>query len=142
MVLASAASSLSRRLGERVKVQSRGLKKSVSFLGSGSSTKLSMAWSVPAISLPTIPTLTSKDLPVHTLGSWYSEVDPTNKLPVYDDEYENTYAYTTDDWPSISNTNDRTQPQSPVVARRRPFKAIRRVAGRFVDGMSRFPHSS
>jgi hypothetical protein len=27
------------------------------------------------------------------------------------------------------------------VARRRPFKAIRRVAGRFVDGMTRFPHS-
>jgi hypothetical protein len=24
-------------------------------------------------------------LPVHTLGSWYSEVDPTNKLPVYDE---------------------------------------------------------
>ena len=95
MVLASAASSLSRRLGETVKVQSsRGLKKSVSFLGTssagrtqgeGSSTKLSMAWSIPAISLPTIPTLTSKDLPVHTLGSWYSEVDPTNKLPVYDE---------------------------------------------------------
>jgi hypothetical protein len=93
MVLASAASSLSRRLGESVRVQSAGLKKSVSFLGStsnnrsgeGSSTKLSMAWSIPAISLPSMPMLTSKDLPVHALGSWYSEVDPTNKLPVYDE---------------------------------------------------------
>ncbi len=44
-----------------------------------------MAWSIPAISLPAMPILTSKDLPVHTLGSWYSEVDPTNKLPVYDE---------------------------------------------------------
>ena len=61
-------------------------------------------------------------------------------------EYENAYSYTTDDWPSITDSiNDRTlsQPQSPVGTRRRPrpFKAIRRVAGRFVDGVVRFPHS-
>lgn len=88
MVLASAASSLSRRLGSSVKVQR--IKKSINFLGGSfnrndeSSTRLN-AWSIPAISLPSIPTLTSKDLPVHALGSWYSEVDPTNKLPVYDE---------------------------------------------------------
>ena len=93
MVLASAASSLSRRLGESVRAQ-RGVRKEVNFASSSrvhhrsseeSSTKLQMAWSIPAITLPTIPTLTSKDLPVHALGSWYTKVDPTNTLPVYDE---------------------------------------------------------
>jgi len=162
MVLGSAASSLSRKIIGNGIDEVRGLKQSVSFLGlssrtasstgsnarngEGSTTKLSMAWSIPAISLPTMPTLTSKDWPVHALGSWYEKVDPTNTLPVYDDEYENAYSYTTDDWPSITDSiNDRTssQPQSPVVTRRRPrpFKAIRHAAGRFVDGVVRFPHS-
>lgn len=93
MVLASAASSLSRRLGESVKA--RGIHKKVGFASprrsnirgegsSASSTRLN-AWSIPAISLPNMPSLSSKELPVHALGSWYSEVDPTNKLPVYDE---------------------------------------------------------
>jgi hypothetical protein len=63
---------------------------------------------------------------------------------IYYSEYENAYSFSspTDDWPSsISETNDRTQQQQPVAARRQPFKAIRRVAGRFVDGVVRFPHS-
>jgi hypothetical protein len=147
MVLASAASSLSRRLGESVRAQ-RSVRKEVSLSSSRvhhrsseeSSTKLQMAWSIPAITLPTMPTLTSKDLPVHALGSWYTKVDPTNTLPVYDDEYENTYSYTTDDWPSVSSDSS-SQPQATTVQRRRPFKAIRRVAGRFVDHVARFPHS-
>lgn len=87
MVLASAASSLSRRLGESVNV--RGIKKASFFTAArtsadGSSTRLN-AWSIPAISLPNMPSLSSKELPVHALGSWYSEVDPTTKLPVYDE---------------------------------------------------------
>jgi hypothetical protein len=91
MVLASAASSLSRRLGESVKGGANhharrgvnfGGRKNVG--GEESSTRL-MAWSIPAITLPTMPTLTSKDLPVHALGSWYTKVDPTNTLPVYDE---------------------------------------------------------
>lgn len=93
-VLGSAASSLSRKIGARVvKVDSS--KKSVSFSGAtdftggegrrSGSTKLSMAWSIPAVSLPNMPTLTSKDWPVHALGSWYEKVDPTNTLPVYDE---------------------------------------------------------
>ncbi|KAL7481560.1 hypothetical protein ACHAW6_007244 [Cyclotella cf. meneghiniana] len=156
MVLASAASSLSRKLSAScmgsLKVEK--MKKSISFMSNassyaarsaeGSSTKLSMAWSIPAISLPTFPTFTSKDLPVHTLGSWYSEVDPTNKLPVYDDDYENSYSFSspTDDWPSTFDassevSNSRQQP----AGRRRPLRAIRRVAVRFVEGI-RFPHSS
>jgi len=28
---------------------------------------------------------TAKDIPFHALGSWYSEVDPTTKPPVYDE---------------------------------------------------------
>jgi hypothetical protein len=89
-----------------------------------------------------MPSLSSKELPVHALGSWYSEVDPTTKLPVYDDEYENAYSYTTDDWPSITESNDRLSKEQAVQRpRRRPFKAIRRVAGRFVDHVARFPHS-
>jgi hypothetical protein len=88
MVLASAASSLSRRLGESVKGPHRG-RREVNFggrkNGEESSTRLQMAWSIPAITLPTMPTLTSKDLPVHALGSWYTKVDPTNTLPVYDE---------------------------------------------------------
>jgi len=27
----------------------------------------------------------SKDIPLHTLGSWYTSVDPTTKPPVYDE---------------------------------------------------------
>ena len=94
-VLGSAASSLSRKFGARVKVVDSS-KKSVSFSGTAAfttggegrrsgSTKLSMAWSIPAVSLPNMPTLTSKDWPVHALGSWYEKVDPTNTLPVYDE---------------------------------------------------------
>lgn len=57
-------------------------------------------------------------------------------------EYENAYSYTTDDWPSITESNDRLSKEQAVQRpRRRPFKAIRRVAGRFVDHVARFPHS-
>ena len=96
MVLASAASSLTRKIsttylsGDSLK---KTFPKSTSFLSGtsaflkgdnhGSSTQLSMAWSIPAIAMPTMPT--SRDLPLHTLGSWYSEVDPTTKPPVYDE---------------------------------------------------------
>jgi hypothetical protein len=85
MVLASAASQLSRKLSAQMSLTSMNKVNVLGTRSGESTTKLSMAWSIPAISLPAMPILTSKDLPVHTLGSWYSEVDPTNKLPVYDE---------------------------------------------------------
>ena len=97
MVLASAASSLSRKLSSTYLPPPGSLKsampKSYSFLSSpakasGSargSTQLN-AWSIPAIAMPSMPAmLTSKDVPIHALGSWYSEVDPTCASPVYDE---------------------------------------------------------
>ncbi len=103
MVLASAASSLTRKLSSTYLVSGdaikRTLPKTYSFFASpgktgggggdssSSSTQLN-AWSIPAIAMPSMsmPTLpTSKDLPIHTLWSWYSEVDPTTKPPVYDE---------------------------------------------------------
>jgi len=151
MVLASAASSLTRKFSSTY-LSSNALKislpKSTSFFGTpasapnngGSSTGLCMAWSIPAIAMPAMPS--SRELPIHALGSWYSEVDPTTKPPVYDDEYDNAYSFSspTDDWPSMStDTNDSKKIQSPV--RRGPLRAIRRVAGRVVEGMVRFPHA-
>jgi hypothetical protein len=101
-VLASAASILTRKLSSTYLVSGNTLKKSLpktySFFASpgrtsgcggdaSSSTQLN-AWSIPAIAMPSMsmPSLpTSKDLPIHTLWSWYSEVDPTTKPPVYDE---------------------------------------------------------
>jgi hypothetical protein len=90
MVLASAASSLTRKLGRSYLVVPTGNGVSGTNVAEkrSSSTKLSMAWSIPAMSLPSMPVMTmptSKDIPIHTLGSWYSEVDPTTKPPVYDE---------------------------------------------------------
>lgn len=147
MVLASAASSLTRKMKSNVCISSDSLKKtmpkSYSFLASpgkassleGSSTQLN-AWSIPTIAMPSMPSMpTRKDLPVHTLGSWYSEVDPTTKPPVYDDEYENSYSFTspTDDWPSMSTNMEETNAAVQPHMRRGPLKTIRRVAGRFKD---------
>lgn len=97
MVLASAASSLTRKLSSSCFVSGESLKKtlpkSYSFLSSPgkassserSSTQLN-AWSIPAIAMPSMPTMpSSKEVPIHALGSWYSEVDPTTKPPVYDE---------------------------------------------------------
>jgi hypothetical protein len=156
MVLASAASSLTRKLsstylsGDSIKSK---FPKSVSFLGSpssasnsnsnvGSSTKLCMAWSMPAVAIPNMPSMpTSRDLPLHTLGSWYSEVDPTTKPPVYEEEYDNAYSFSspTDDWPS-SSTEMKESSKTQQNVRRGPIRAIRRVAGRFVEGVTKFPH--
>eukprot|EP00578_Thalassiosira_sp_NH16_P012511 CAMPEP_0181127838 /NCGR_PEP_ID=MMETSP1071-20121207/28416_1 /TAXON_ID=35127 /ORGANISM="Thalassiosira sp., Strain NH16" /LENGTH=146 /DNA_ID=CAMNT_0023213613 /DNA_START=183 /DNA_END=623 /DNA_ORIENTATION=- len=94
MVLASAASSLTRKLsGDSLKMIPKTASFS-SFLASpgrassssdASSTSLK-AWSIPAIAMPSMPAMpTSKEIPLHTLGSWYSEVDPTTKPPVYDE---------------------------------------------------------
>ena len=87
MVLASAASSLTRKLGSAYlpkvafsKSQQQGGKDGVK----STTTKLNV-WSVPAISLDMPAMLTTKDIPLHALGSWYSEVDPTTKPPVYDE---------------------------------------------------------
>lgn len=90
MVLASAASSLTRKLGRSYLVvpTGNGVRGTNVAEKRNSSTKLSMAWSIPAMSLPSMPVMTmptSKDIPIHTLGSWYSEVDPTTKPPVYDE---------------------------------------------------------
>ena len=89
-VLASAASSLTRKLSSTSLKQ--GFPKSASFFSppgkassEGSSTQLN-AWSISMIAMPSMPSMpTSKDMPFHTLGSWYSEVDPTTKPPVYDE---------------------------------------------------------
>ena len=98
MVLASAASSLRRKLSSTCFVSGDSIKKtfpkSFSFVSSPgkassssaeSSTQLN-AWSIPAIAVPSMPPMpTSKEMPFHALGSWYSEVDPTTKPPVYDE---------------------------------------------------------
>mmetsp|Transcript_27 Transcript_27/g.42 ORF Transcript_27/g.42 Transcript_27/m.42 type:complete len:208 (+) Transcript_27:454-1077(+) len=148
MVLASAASSLTRKLGATLPKKTT----TASFLtplgrssgnnsnsdGSGrrSTTQLN-AWSIPAIAMPSMPAMpTRKELGINTLGSWYSEVDPTTKPVVYDDEYDNSYSFSspTDDWPSMS-TADADESNSAVRShmRRGPLRTIRSVAGRFKD---------
>lgn len=136
MVLASAASSLSRKLSSTC------LPKTHSFLTSpgkassseGSSTQLN-AWSIPVIAMPNMPSMpTSKEIPIHALGSWYTQVDPTTKPPIYDDDYENSYSFSpTEDWPSMSSDMEKTNTAVRSHMRRGPLKTIRRVAGRFKD---------
>lgn len=77
----------------------------------------------------------SADIPIHTLGSWYSEVDPTTKPPVYDDEYDNAYSFSspTDDWPSMATEMEESSAAVQSHMCRGPLKSIRRVAGRFKD---------
>lgn len=103
MVLASAANGLRRKLSATYLVSPDTIKKSASFsfftshgrktdasseTSRSSATKLN-AWSMnsitsmSSIAIPTMPT--SKDIPLHTLGSWYTSVDPTTKPPVYDE---------------------------------------------------------
>ena len=91
MVLASAASSLTRKLGSVYLPKSGGAFSRSQQQGSNdgvkSTTRLNV-WSIPAISIamPDMPAmLTSRDFPFHALGRWYSEVDPTTKPPVYDE---------------------------------------------------------
>lgn len=147
MVLASAASSLSRKLSSTCAISGDSLKKTLpntsSFFTSpgkasnsdGSSTHLN-AWSIPAIAMPSMPPMpTSKDIPLHALGSWYSEVDPTTKPPVYEDEYDNSYSFSspTDDWPSMSPEVEEATSAVRSHMRRGPLKTIRSVAGRFKD---------
>jgi hypothetical protein len=78
---------------------------------------------------------TSKALPLHALGGgWYSEVDPTTKPPVYDDDYDNTFSYqSADDWPSLSTDMEEAKKSTQQHMRRGPLNAIRSVAGRFKD---------
>ena len=89
MVLASAASSLTRKLGSAYLPKNVFSKSQQQQQGSNDGVKSTTTrlnvWSVPAISLsmPAMPT--AKDIPLHALGSWYSEVDPTTKPPVYDE---------------------------------------------------------
>lgn len=151
MVLASAASSLTRKLTSTCAISGNSLKKTLprtpslfaspgkaSGNSGGSSTQLN-AWSIPAIAMPSMPSMpTSQDYPIHTLGSWYSEVDPTTKPPVYDDEYDNSYSFRspTDDWPSMSTEAVEESNSSMRVRshmRRGPLRTIRSVAGRFKD---------
>ena len=148
MVLASAASSLTRKLSSTYLISGDTLKKtlpkSYSFFaipgkasggGDATSTQLN-AWSIPAIAMPSMPSLpTSKDLPIHTLWSWYSEVDPTTKPPVYDDEYDSSYSFgsPTDDWPTMSTDMEESNKAVRSHMRRGPLKTLRRVAGRFKD---------
>lgn len=104
MVLASAANGLRRKLSTTYMISPDTLKKSTSFgffsshttsttsddktsdASRSSATKLN-AWSMGlgslSIDMPSMPT--SKDMPIHTLGSWYTSVDPTTKPPVYDE---------------------------------------------------------
>lgn len=148
MVLASAASSLTRKLSSTYLVSGDSLKmipKTASFSsflaspgrasGSSEASSTSLkAWSIPAIAMPSMPAMpTSKEIPLHTLGSWYSEVDPTTKPPVYDDDYDSSYSFSspTDDWPSTDMEDSNKAVQSHM--RLGPLKSIRRVAGRFKD---------
>eukprot|EP00986_Skeletonema_menzelii_P013351 scaffold7689_cov139-Skeletonema_menzelii.AAC.5 len=142
MVLASAASSLTRKLGSAYlpkNVFSKSHQQQGSNDGAKSTTTRLNVWSVPAISLsmPAMPT--AKDIPLHALGSWYSEVDPTTKPPVYDDDYDNSYSFSspTDDWPSVSSTESTLNAASAAAVkshmRKGPLRSIRRAAGRFKD---------
>lgn len=151
MVLASAANGLRRKLSTAYMISPDTLKKSASFgffsssrttstmsddkttseASRSSATKLN-AWSMGSLSIdmPSMPT--SKDVPIHTLGSWYTSVDPTTKPPVYDDEYDNSYSFRspTDDWPSMSTDVDESSKQAVQANMRRgPLKSLRRVAG-------------
>jgi len=142
MVLASAASSLTRKLGSAYlpkNVFSKSHQQQGSNDGAKSTTTRLNVWSVPAISLsmPAMPT--AKDIPLHALGSWYSEVDPTTKPPVYDDAYDNSYSFSspTDDWPSVSSTESTLDAASAAAVkshmRKGPLRSIKRAAGRFKD---------
>ena len=87
MVLASAASSLTKKLGSAYLGGGAFSKQGSNDGGRSTKTRLNV-WSIPAISIgmPDMPSLPStKDIPLHALGSWYSEVDPTVKPPVYDE---------------------------------------------------------
>jgi len=145
MVLASAASSLARKLGSAYLPKSGGAFSKSQQQGSNddakSTTQLNV-WSVPAISIamPSMPAMpTKKDIPLHALGSWYSEVDPTTKPPVYDDVDDSSYSFSspTDDWPSMSTTETHIDEVSAAAVkshmRKSPLRSIRRVAGRFKD---------
>lgn len=145
MVLASAASSLSRKLGSTYGDSLKKIPKAASFssflaspgkaTGSSEASSTSLkAWSIPVIAMPAMPSMpTSKEIPIHTLGSWYSEIDPTTNPPVYDDDYDNSYSFSspTDDWPSADMEESNKAVQSHM--RRGPLKTIRSVAGRFKD---------
>ena len=88
MVLASAASSLTRKLGSAYlpkSVLSKSQQQQGSNDGVKSTTTRLNVWSVPAISVSMSAMPTAKEIPLHALGSWYSEVDPTTKPPVYDE---------------------------------------------------------
>lgn len=142
MVLASAASTLSRKLSSTIILSSDTIIKktqSYSFLSRSASSMTQLnAWSIPAIAMPSMPTLpTSKDIPIHTLWSWYSEVDPTTKPPVYDDRYDNSYSFSslTDDWPTMPMTDEESAKAVQSHMRRGPLKTIRRVAGRFKNSI-------
>jgi len=142
MVLASAASSLTRKLSATCAMNA--LPKTAGLFpspgkareagGERSSTRLK-AWSIPVITMPALPSLalpTSKDLPLHTLGSWYTEVDPTTKPPVYDDDYDSSYSFRspTDDWPSMSAD---AADASTAASSRGPLGRICRMTGRVKD---------
>mmetsp|Transcript_12840 Transcript_12840/g.27878 ORF Transcript_12840/g.27878 Transcript_12840/m.27878 type:complete len:200 (+) Transcript_12840:413-1012(+) len=143
MVLASAASSLTRKLssvsGDSIKM----IPKTASLFTSpgkascnaASSTQLNV-WSIPVIAMPSMPSMpTSKEIPIHALGSWYTRVDPTTKPPVYDDEYDSSYSFgsPTDDWPSMFPEMEESNKAVRSHMRLGPLKTIRRVAGRFKD---------
>lgn len=139
MVLASAASSLTRKLSATCAMNAlpkTALDRAREAGGERSSTRL-RAWSIPVIAMPALPSLalpTSKDLPLHTLGSWYTEVDPTTKPPVYDDDYDSSYSYSfrspTDDWPSMSADAGDAAAAAPS---RGPLGRICRATGRVKD---------
>jgi len=146
MVLASAASSLTRKLSSTCVISGGALRSTLPKTASlctsprkangESSTRLN-AWSIPTIAMPSISMMmpTREDIPLHTLGSWYTEVDPTIKPPVYDDEYDNSYSFSspTDDWPSMSTDMDTSSTPVQSHIRRGPLKTIRRLPGRFKD---------
>lgn len=145
-VLAAAASSLTRKFSSTY--LSGESKNRASFHGAsarrGSATKLS-AWSIP--SPPSMQSLSmgmtaSQLLPFHKLSSgWYSKEDCTTKPPVYEDEhYDYSFGSPTDDWPSMQVERSEPSMEQSQVARG-PLTAIRRVAGRVVNGLADFSDS-
>lgn len=132
MLLASAASSLTRKLSRSYIVVPKIAKKE----GGGSSTKLN-AWSIPAMSMPVMPAIpTSRETGINTLGSWYTKVDPTTPAPQYEHEdYEASYfSSPTDDWPSKSDIEGAAARSVHSPARTRgPLRGLRNVAGRVKD---------
>jgi len=141
LVLMSAASSMARefsstcinsrneRLG-KIPNKMHSLAGSLRSRAFSSSTRLSMAWSLP--SADKVPPITFSSLRV--FGSWYNEMNPTSRTVVYEDSYALDYSFSSpaDDWPETLEDYE-INTQTNVIERRcryRPIQAIRGALAR------------